>query len=372
MRSSILLFFSLFICILSRAETVEPIKKFKSFDGMELAYSMELPDLKTNPNDTLSVIIFIHGSGPQSMDADVSDITKNKEKNLLFKSYSGAFANKGFATFRYNKRAFELVSKYIGELKKGARPQPILDHEQHPLEDYVKDGVEAVKFVRTKLPKAKIYLFGHSEGTQVSLNILNRESEVAGVILLGFYNEGISTALLEQSIYRNIGLFRTLDKNKDSVLDKNEYSKKNELGSAIRSQLKSLDLNGDKKVSLDEFNAGNYSRIILENNPAMRGYLKDQANLPKPTDIIAKTDRKVMFIHGEWDNQTPIYQVKAVELVNNEVWKKKNIKFLYFSKTGHALDKRDSYEDVMYKVPDAENLSKMVEESSIFLTSVRD
>jgi hypothetical protein len=51
--------------------------------------------------------VLIHGSGPQDMNEDISDISASGTKNLFFVDVSSALVSKGFAVIRYNKRAYQ-------------------------------------------------------------------------------------------------------------------------------------------------------------------------------------------------------------------------------------------------------------------------
>lgn len=94
----------------------------------------------------------------------------------------------------------------------------------------------------------------------------------------------------------------------------------------------------------------------------MRAYRVDEAGLPMPSEVIRDSKQKILFLQGEWDNQTPQYFAQAIQIANNAAWKKTNLKFVFFPKAGHALDPRESPEDLSYKkVPD-ETLEKIASE----------
>jgi hypothetical protein len=93
-----------------------------------------------------------------------------------------------------------------------------------------------------------------------------------------------------------------------------------------------------------------------------QAYLSDEARLPRPSSIIKNAQFKILFLQGEYDNQTPAYFAESVELIYKLVWKKKNIKFTYFEKSGHALDPRESVNDLSYRVLPTETLNRIGKE----------
>jgi hypothetical protein len=75
----------------------------------------------------------------------------------------------------------------------------------------------------------------------------------------------------------------------------------------------------------------------------------------------------VLFLHGEFDNQTPVCYPRAIELVNRNSWKKLNLRFTYFANAGHALDPRDNIDDLAFKVVPQSTLSKIANEIADFM-----
>ena len=53
-------------------------------------------------------------------------------------------------------------------------------------------------------------------------------------------------------------------------------------------------------------------------------------------------------------------------MTNRQVWKKENLRFTYFPELGHALDRRDAHEDVVFRPIDAEARKKLVMELQEF------
>jgi len=120
-----------------------------------------------------------------------------------------------------------------------------------------------------------------------------------------------------------------------------------------------LDGDGDGILDRSEYMAGNLSNILLD-SPSVGEYREREAKYPRPAAVIAALKCPVAFFQGEWDNQTPAWNAKAVELLNRAVWKKSNLHFRFFKGLGHALDPRDSYHDLVYRPIDPGALEAMM------------
>jgi len=331
---------------------------FKSFDDYSLDGMISKPD---NVKDVEKIVILIHGSGSHNMDADLTIVTKNNEKNLVFKDISDELVKNGFTVFRYNKRPYQIGIDYKKD-PSIKNSEQVIKYNKNILKYFVSDAEQSVKFLEKKYPKAKIYLLGHSEGTFVSLQVANMNNSVKGVALIGFYSGLIDTALFEQLVYRFINKFESLDKNNDGfvVLDEIENSK-DEFAQMLKPQFDFVDIDKDKKISTSEFKAGQLSNILIQ--PMIpKEYTLDQLSYPKVEEIIKDSKFKIMFFQGTFDNQTPVYHTESINLINNVVWKNDNLKFYYFPNLGHSLDVRDSYEDVFFRPMDKNALKKLGEE----------
>jgi pimeloyl-ACP methyl ester carboxylesterase len=316
----------------------------------------------SNKSDVKRVVVFVHGSGPQSLDEDLSAITVPKgSTNLFFRNVADSFLKKNIASVRYNKRAYE-AKKRIEANPEYKNSEEFKKYAEHPLEYFIKDCAFFVDYAQKEFPNAEVFILGHSEGTGIALNVAKDRKFVKGVILIGFSNESLSSSIFEQTVYRQLNFFTDLDKNRDGLLSTNELKGKDQTTKSIREQFTILDLNGDKKISLTEYKAGNYSNLIMRSDLYNQSYLIDEAKLPRPSDLIKSASFKILFLQGEYDNQTPAYFAQSVELINKLVWKKKDLRFVYFEKAGHALDPRDSINDFGYRVVPTETLNKIAEE----------
>jgi pimeloyl-ACP methyl ester carboxylesterase len=334
------------------AAEVEPMA-----DGLVLHYVIDRPDGMVD-TAVKRVVVLVHGSGPESMDEDLTALTiPAGTPNLFFRDVSSALVSRGFVVLRYDKRSYELASRVKADAAY-AKSADFQRQQAHPLRNLVEDLRHFAELTHKRFPAADVYLLGHSEGTQVALRVADQVDFIKGVALIGFTGETLDSAFFEQLVYRQLGLFRELDRNVDGVIDATELAVGTPLAKALQRQLGTLDQDGDGRISETEFKAGNYvSRVLRSIVPP--AYAADEASLPKPLDIIARARFRILFLQGEWDNQTPAYQTHAVQIANRLVWKKDTLDFVYFPRAGHALDPRDSINDLHFRKTPDETLKQL-------------
>lgn len=326
----------------------------KSFDGYGLDYVLEYPE-----NGAASrVVILLHGSGGHDMDEDLGAVSAPGTRNLFFVDVSSALRGQGFAVLRYNKRSYqwkETVKKDPGFLKSGT----FLKFSQNGLKYFYDDAAAFVGFASRKFPKARLYLLGHSEGTGIALRLADADKRIAGTALVGFMAQSLDVAMFEQTVYRPMAYYERLDLDRDAYLDAAELAGDDKVKASLRAQLPLLDLDHDGRLSRGEFTAGNYSNLLFDMNPSLPSYRRQEMEYKRPAEIIKAAKFDVAFFQGELDNQTPAYCAKAVQIANDAAWKKPNLHFRYFPGLGHALDPRDSYEDILYRQADKKALETL-------------
>ncbi len=296
--------------------------------------------------ETEKIVILLHGSGPQSMDEDLSLATEGGKQNLFFKEISDALVDVGFTVVRYHKRTYQCNLK-IAEDPRFAESETFQSYATNWLKYFVDDAIDCVRHMQDTRPEAEICLLGHSQGCYVGLQAAHQVSEIKGVALVGFALAGMETLVLEQVVYRAMGHFRNLDANADKTLDADELAVDDPVAAALRPQIPVIDQDGDGTISDIEFKAGNLSNLVIA-DMGLAAFTRQEATYPRLADILRDAQFKVIFLQGLWDNQTPAYNAKAVELAARHVWMKENFRFTYFPELGHALDRRDNYEDVIY------------------------
>lgn len=345
----------LVLLILPGAGLAESVS-FKCRDGVVLPGMLESPVVDA---EVRRLIVLLHGSGPQSMDEDLSVATVNRQTNLFFKDLSSSLAAAGFAVLRYDKRSYLAGNRLIQDAKY-AESKEFKNYAAHPLKYYVDDAGSALDWARKRFPKAKLYLLGHSEGGQVALWTAAEQNPVSGVAIIGFSTLTLDQDLLEQTVYRQMWVFEGLDKNHDGKLSEKELKGKSDPQKALKAQLQVLDLNADKSIDRSEYMAGNLTNIITD-GPSRREYRLDEATLPRLDQVLKDTKLKTIIFQGELDSQTPAYHVKAVELLNNLSWKNGNIALAYFPGLGHALDRRADQHEVLFHKAEPAALKKLAE-----------
>jgi len=348
----------------SSAQMQEEAFQLVASDGFELEAKIAFPQ-----TDVDRVMVLIHGSGPQSMDSDLTRVTKEGKTNLFFVDVSRSLTQAGFATVRYNKRSYQTNKKL------GAEPAFQYDgvytaFAANPLKYFVEDAQDAVRYVEERFPGAEIYLLGHSQGAYIALQVASVMPQVRGVALIGYALSTTDTLVLEQTVYRPQKLFTDLDTNGDDNLNTDELSVGTAISASLLRQIPIIDLDGDGMVSLMEFRAGNLSNLFMRD---LVGVIREQeGRYPRTAEILAASEFKVAFFQGLWDNQTPAYNAKAVDLLVRHVWRKDNFSFNFFPGLGHALDKRAAYDDLTYDVISPEANREMAQTLDSFFKGSED
>ncbi|MEK7477060.1 MAG: alpha/beta fold hydrolase [Candidatus Coatesbacteria bacterium] len=325
-------------------------------DGIVLPASAEEP---APPAPGQRVVILLHGSGPQDMDEDLSGVSQPGIVNRFFVDLSTALRERGFTVVRYNKRSREARVRLQAD-PSYAKTKSFKDYASHPLAFFVDDARAAVRWSAKRYPKAGIFLLGHSEGGIVALHVARREKAVSGVGIIGFGATSLDTTLFEQVVVRQIPAFEAIDADHDGRISGTELNGSAPLAVALKAQMSVVDLDGDGAVSRDEFLGAQLSNIVVDApRDSMREYRRDEAALPRAAEEIRDLAIPVAIFQGEWDNQTPAYHARAVELLNRMVWKKTNLSFWYYPRLGHALDSRPSPGDLVFRHADAEALASV-------------
>lgn len=329
---------------LAAAQSIEEPFPIVASDGFEMDGLVSLPAHDGNTH-VERVVILLHGSGPQSMDEDLTAVTKDGEQNLFFKELSDTLSAAGFAVVRYHKRSYQ-ANVRAQEDPAYARSETLQAFAANPLKYFVEDAAQAVRQARERFPDARIYLLGHSQGSYIALQVAHTSGDVAGLALIGFSLSSTDVLIFEQTVYRPLSLFDELDTDGNGTLSGVELSVDDPVATSLRGQLAVVDLDANGAIERLELQAGNLSNLMLRD---IAGVMRMQeAAYPRPAEILAGMTVPVVFFQGLWDNQTPAYHAKAVELVARHVWGKQNFRFFYFPDLGHALDARTGYGDLQF------------------------
>jgi pimeloyl-ACP methyl ester carboxylesterase len=345
----------LMFALSTSAVAKEEAMSIKSFDGFELDGKVAYAGGQ-HGKTVKSVAILIHGSGQSSMDADLTSVSENKAKNLLFKDFSDALVKQGFTVIRYNKRNYQLNLR----VKKDPTfaKSPIVAGYVKAVFRYLVDDARAVAgYAAKRFPNAGITLMGFSEGTSVALRAANQEKIVTGVALVGFYATSLGALMLEQMTSRNNRIhIEPLDKNRDRKLSADEMKGDSPLQVGLRQVMAVGDMNGDGALDESELSGMNVASMLGRADAGAVGYASSEAMYPSQMTIIGKATIPIAFFQGALDNQCQLYHVRAVQFLNKVALKRKNLHFHIYEGRGHILDKRKSFSELVFRPLDAEIL----------------
>ena len=313
--------------------------------NLSVSPQCQLPAVWECPPQALGAVVLLHGSGAHSKEEDLGLACADKKPYLYFRELSRVLQAQGLAVLRYDKRNFVLSD---ASKRQGPEWQALLND---PAGAFLDDAQLALQEARRRLPNAPVGLLGHSEGAWLALQLAQRDGKVPGVGLIGCPGASLESLVWEQFVQRPRGYFEQLDQNRDGLLQPSEQG-------PLARQLPVLDLDGDENISLSEFQAGNLSNQLLR--PIISdAWRRGEGALPTPAAIVAQFPGRLAFFQGEWDNQTPAYFVKSLEICERTTWKGGNKFFHFFQGCGHALDPRSSYDDIVFQHASEQTLEEV-------------
>lgn len=163
---------------------------FKS-GKINLSGSLIVPQCDTPP----PCVVMIHGSGAQDRDGNISGFNTQ-----IFKYIAEYLAEKGVASFRYDKRG---CGKSEGNLNIAG------------LSEMVEDACAAINYISAQtntLDPKGIYLLGHSEGAVLAPEIASKRPSLAGIVMLcaslrSFEEDGVKNAeILNRDLDKMTGI----------------------------------------------------------------------------------------------------------------------------------------------------------------------
>ncbi|MEV7396220.1 alpha/beta fold hydrolase [Aeromicrobium sp. NPDC092404] len=274
----------------------------------------------TGSRGRLPLVVMLHGSGHNDMNQ-----TLPEGKGATFVPLAQAASRQGFATLRFNKRGVTDIG-----------PVETKDEDQlnpdRPYEQIQEDAASAIRFGATssRVDASRIFLLGHSEGTNVAANLAADPKtygipKPAGVIAMGVVGQDIRELLTLQLYGRLLlQMHDEFDVDGDGQLTAVEavdglIGQPKELADQIRPVLLdgdkvrvSTDVDGDGRIAIDaEAGAVLRESTKIDDYPEVPGledlqeYVADIARFPTVTEALPRFDEPTLLLNGENDLQTP-------------------------------------------------------------------
>lgn len=164
--------------------SLEAFSQEKNYDSLQVTIDPEVQGTLLSPKgeNQPPLAILIAGSGPTDRDGNQALFKNNSLKYL-----AEGLAQKGIATFRYDKRVIAQINKAT------------VQEEKMTFEDEVNDALLVVNHFKDKYKK--IILIGHSEGALVGLLVAQKVVVSKFVSISGAGNS--SATLIEEQIGKN-------------------------------------------------------------------------------------------------------------------------------------------------------------------------
>lgn len=162
--------------------------------------------------DQAPAVILLPGSGPNGPEEMIpGKLTEDGKAHSLFQQISDPFIEKNFNVLALGKPGIEFFSHWDD---KGWFDLKALFYDQDlykkttwaDLIDNLAAGIEFLKHQPSVNPE-RIYILGHSEGTQIASDYAKRDPSIAGYILLGYSGQSIQKLLQWQMVQRPMDHF---------------------------------------------------------------------------------------------------------------------------------------------------------------------
>ena len=164
--------------------SLEAFSQEKNYDSLQVSIDPEVQGTLLSPKgeNQPPLAILIAGSGPTDRDGNQAQFKNNSLKYL-----AEGLAQKGIATFRYDKRVIAQINKAT------------VQEEKMTFEDEVNDALLVVNHFKDKYKK--IILIGHYEGALIGLLVAQKVVVSKFVSISGAGNS--SATLIEEQIGKN-------------------------------------------------------------------------------------------------------------------------------------------------------------------------
>ncbi len=176
----------------------------------------------TDPDCHAPLVVMVPGSGVQGPEEMmIGSLIGDGKDHSVFGSFSGALLRGGVGTLAIGKPGVDFFESW------DQRHYDKQLYENLGWRDFITNLSDAVDLAKT-LPcvdASKIYVLGHSEGTQVAVDFASQfPDSVKGLILVGFAGESVATTLEWQLFRRPIDVWLApdVDANHDGIISKEE------------------------------------------------------------------------------------------------------------------------------------------------------
>ncbi|AWB93452.1 hypothetical protein C3E78_15205 [Aeromicrobium chenweiae] len=307
----------------------------------------------THSRGRLPLVVMVHGSGHNDMNQTLPD-----GGGATFVPLAQAATREGFATLRFNKRGVTDIGPVESKDPKQLDPK-------NPYAQIQKDAASVIRFgaASSKVDRSRIFLLGHSEGTNVAANLASDPKKYdipkpAGVIEMGVVGQDIKELLTLQLYGRLLlQMHDEFDVDADGQLTATEavdgmIGQPKDLADQIRPVLldgnkiqPSTDTNKDGKIAIDA-EAGVVLRKAtgIDNYPDVPGleglqeYVADIARFPTVTEALPKFSGPTLLLNGENDLQTPARVALTADAAIAAAGNNKDHKVIIYPGMAHTMN----------------------------------
>lgn len=367
---------SLLLLLFTVSCFADEILSIKLFDGEMIKGKLWLPK---NESSIKEVIIFVHGTGPNTF------LNHRKAAGVEFDYYGmfgDEFAKRGVAFFSYNRRGVDTSGK---------PPYETIDrrkYDKYTPYNEAKDVSSIIKSIRKdkRLKNAKIILLGWSEGTIIASMVAeNKKNKVAALFLAGYVHERMDAVITWQNSGESsmVLLLNYFDSDSSKTISRTEYestTRKATTGSAAmrNAKFEQLDINKDSLITIEDFKTllaprnkaifdafekkdgewiwNNYFKVTI-------GWMKEHLELTPNKVRLLSVNIPIYIFHGDIDMNCSVEGVYDLAARFKEKGKT-NLKYYVFKNHSHDLNffdwliKKETPEGITKIFSVAEELNK--------------
>jgi len=163
--------------------------------SLQLKGTVQVPEQAPAEGARRPAVVLVHGSGPQSRDAELEgQVGMGFGCTVsLFEELADGLEAAGFVVLRYDKR----TCGPFNDCADNGYPSPSV---MHVVGDLMKDAGAAVRWLaaQKEVDASRIYVVGHSEGGQLVPRLLTDVAELRGGVMLAAPYFAIDTVMLGQ------------------------------------------------------------------------------------------------------------------------------------------------------------------------------